>query len=165
MTIIELLVVVAVVSILAGLAILQYNSYRLSSYNSTAETDLRNLVTYEISFLTGYETYVSFNVEEIDKDGIVEKTVTLPDGSTETFRFQGFSSGVAGCVKVKDEKFANTAVKHKMGTRYIGYDFENGIFFNRKGSMGDELENGDVPEVIEKSISEWSGWDIGIGKH
>ncbi len=143
---------------------MQYNRYRVSSYNSTAESDIRNLITYEVSFLTGYETFVPFNVEEINGNGVVEKTVSVPNGSTETFKFNGFSSGVSGCVKVKNEKFANAGVKHKMGTKYIGYDFENGIFFHKSGNRGDKLKNSDVPEVEERSTSEWTGWEIGLGR-
>ncbi len=95
---------------------------------------------------------------------MVEKTVTLQDGNNETFIFKGFSKGVNGCVKVKNGKFANAAVKHNMGTKYVGYDFENGIFFHKHGSMGVKLKNSDVPDVVEKSTSEWSGWEVGLGR-
>jgi len=131
-TLIELLIAVVILSILAGFAMMQYNRYKISSYNTTAETDMRNLMTYEMSFLTGYETFVAFNVEDISEGGTVIKTISLPDGSTEEFKFIGFSPGVRGCVKVKDNTFANGGVKHNKGTKYIGYDFDTGIFLQQR---------------------------------
>lgn len=42
-TLVELLVVVAIIGILAAIAIPQFQSYRAKAYNGTAITDLRNL--------------------------------------------------------------------------------------------------------------------------
>jgi len=163
-TLIELLIAVVILSILAGFAMMQYNRYKISSYNTTAETDMRNLMTYEMSFLTGYETFVAFNVEDISEGGTVIKTISLPDGSTEEFKFIGFSPGVRGCVKVKDNTFANGGVKHNKGTKYIGYDFDTGIFLHKFGNIGVKLQNSDIPDVEKKTTSEWSGWKEGLGK-
>lgn len=53
-TLVELLIVVAVLGILASISIMQYSSYRLRTFNAASQHDLRN-------FKTAMEAYYAEN--------------------------------------------------------------------------------------------------------
>ena len=44
-TLVELMIVVAIIGILAAIAIPQFSSYRMKAFNSAAQSDLRNFKT------------------------------------------------------------------------------------------------------------------------
>jgi type IV pilus assembly protein PilA len=56
-TLIELLIVIAIIGILASIAIPQFNSYRQKSYNSAAQSDLRNVKTNLEAYYADYQHY------------------------------------------------------------------------------------------------------------
>ena len=58
-TLIELMIVIAIIGILAAIAIPQFSAYRKRSYNSAAESDLRNACTAQEGYFTDEETYTS----------------------------------------------------------------------------------------------------------
>jgi type IV pilus assembly protein PilA len=56
-TLIELMIVIAIIGILAAIAIPQFSAYRTRGYNSSAEADLRNLATAEEAYFTDWQRY------------------------------------------------------------------------------------------------------------
>ncbi|AJE03401.1 type IV pilin protein [Geobacter pickeringii] len=56
-TLIELLIVVAIIGILAAIAIPQFTAYRAKSYNSAAQSDLRNFKTAMEAAYTDTQSY------------------------------------------------------------------------------------------------------------
>ncbi len=56
-TLVELLIVVAIIGILAAIAIPQFAAYRTRSYNAAATSDLRNVRTTEESFFADNSSY------------------------------------------------------------------------------------------------------------
>ena len=56
-TLIELLIVVAIIGILAAIAIPQFASYRIKSYNTAAQSDLKNVKTSLESFYADNSRY------------------------------------------------------------------------------------------------------------
>ncbi|MCF8131431.1 MAG: prepilin-type N-terminal cleavage/methylation domain-containing protein [Deltaproteobacteria bacterium] len=56
-TLIELMIVIAIIGILAAIAIPQFNSYRKRAYNSSAMSDVKNTATAEEAYFVDAQTY------------------------------------------------------------------------------------------------------------
>jgi len=58
-TLIELMIVIAIIGILAAIAIPQFSIYRKRSYNSSANADLKNACTAQEAYFVDESTYTS----------------------------------------------------------------------------------------------------------
>ncbi len=58
-TLIELMIVIAIIGILAAIAIPQFSAYRERSYNAAAQADLRNATTAQEAYFVDNNTYSS----------------------------------------------------------------------------------------------------------
>jgi len=58
-TLIELMIVIAIIGILAAIAIPQFSRYRQRSYDSSAQSDLRNAATAQEAYYVDQDTYCS----------------------------------------------------------------------------------------------------------
>ena len=56
-TLIELMIVIAIIGILAAIAIPQFSSYRAKAYNSAAVSDARNMRTDLEAYYAEWEMY------------------------------------------------------------------------------------------------------------
>jgi prepilin-type N-terminal cleavage/methylation domain-containing protein len=58
-TLIELMIVIAIIGILAAIAIPQFSAYRTRSYNSASQADLRNAATAQEAYYVDNQTYAA----------------------------------------------------------------------------------------------------------
>ena len=56
-TLIELMIVIAIIGILAAIAIPQFSAYRTRSYNSAAQADVRNTATAMEAYFVDHQSY------------------------------------------------------------------------------------------------------------
>jgi len=66
-TLIELMIVIAIIGILAAIAIPQFAAYRQRSYNAAAQADLRNAATAQEAYYVDNSIYT--NDETLLEDG------------------------------------------------------------------------------------------------
>ena len=58
-TLIELMIVIAIIGILAAIAIPQFSAYRMRSYNASAESDVRNAATAQEAYFVDFSSYAN----------------------------------------------------------------------------------------------------------
>lgn len=77
-TLIELMIVVAIIGILAAIAIPQFAQYRMRAFNTSAESDLRNLKTAEEVLIGDHQHYGGSKIGKLDLAATTGEEVSGP---------------------------------------------------------------------------------------
>ncbi len=82
-TLIELMIVIAIIGILAAIAIPQFSAYRVRAFNSSAQSDLRNCATAQEAYYVDNQAYGAHGDLEALNTG--ENVVLGSSGDADTF--------------------------------------------------------------------------------
>jgi len=94
-TLIELMIVIAIIGILAAIAIPQFSAYRQRAYNSAANSDLKNAATAQEAYYVDNETYTATIANLIGTYGLYtsEKVSFINmSGNLTTYHMEAYHS-------------------------------------------------------------------------
>jgi prepilin-type N-terminal cleavage/methylation domain-containing protein len=120
-TLIELMIVVAILGIVSAIAVVQFSVYRTKAFNGTSVSTLRNLELTQAGFYTDYFIYAPISIAD-QANGLINKSVALPGGGTATF-ILSYSDKIKTVSKTSLNPSSLVIVgKHDGGDRLIGVD-------------------------------------------
>jgi len=165
-TLIELMIVVAIIGILAAIAIPQFAAYRIKAFNSAAESDLRNTKLAEEALFADYQSYGNSRTGFTLANGVtplvadaLPVTQLMPGGPGATTvapptpggnavaagNTAAVATGVSNNVKVEAVTLnvfpavtANIGAKHTQGDRSYGMDTDGTALYFRTGQTADK---------------------------
>lgn len=70
-TLIELMIVIAIIGILAAIAIPQFSAYRNRSFNAAAVSDIRNAATAQEAYYGTYRKYADSKTKLVAESGLI----------------------------------------------------------------------------------------------
>ncbi len=181
-TLIEIMIVIAIIGILAAIAIPKFATYRMRSFNASAQSDVKNLfMTEEAFFSSGWARYGITEVAGVgggsggDGPGAL---LTGPSDLTNAILTATDAAGIIRDMRVSVSNGVNivsstdigsgiacsVAGKHINGDTPYGVDSDISATFHAPGSIapGTALAAGDEPVSIPNN-DDFSGVAIGIG--
>ena len=175
-TLVELMIVVAIIGILAAIAIPQFAAYRIRGFNSSAISDVRNINTDEVTYYADWMVYggtanaaVAAGMTAAVTNGLLTGPIATNMGfitsndAAGTSRSQAVQAGNgvtieadtnAGCTAV------NITAKHTQGDTWFAIDSDaSAIYFSQDKTatgIGVALTNADgVAPVV--AADEYTG--------
>jgi len=94
-TLIELMIVIAIIGILAAIAIPQFAAYRVRSYNASANADLRNLATAQEAYFVDEQVYCSSVTALVNNYGAITSrnvALTINSNTITYYNMEGVHS-------------------------------------------------------------------------
>ncbi len=152
-TLIELMIVIAIIGILAAIAIPQFSSYRIKAFNGAAESDIRNAKLAEESLYTDFQFYGGSTTTGVagTAAGLLEigGTAVSPVVATGTAGNESaltLSNNVALVAKTdaNNGTTATITAKHQNGDRRYAMDTDATALYWKSATAGTAMVLGDA---------------------
>ena len=93
-TLIELMIVIAIIGILAAIAIPQFSAYRKRSYNAAAQSDLKNFTTAQEAYFVDWGTYTTDTAALTGAGAYLSDNVVFSAsaGNTTSYTMQAYNT-------------------------------------------------------------------------
>jgi len=148
-TLIELMIVVAIIGILAAIAIPQFSNYRTKAFNAAAVSDLHTARLAEESLFADYQKYGSSAVTGAKGSGaLLTSASTSPVVATATATQEApvtLSNNVNMVATVDTNNTAATiTAKHTNGDKFYAAETDQSGTYQMAGTAGTAMKVGDA---------------------
>ncbi len=136
-TLIEMMIVVAIIGILVAIAIPMYKTYRQKAYNAAAISDVYQLYLVENEFFNDNGQFVPVAVADKQANGAISKSVTLANGTNTLFQITGLTLDVDSAANVDATKQTIiVGAKHHASPDVLAVDLDDGSGYRYKSISG-----------------------------
>jgi type IV pilus assembly protein PilA len=136
-TLIELMIVVAIIGILAAIAIPQFAAYRVRAYNAAAESDLHTAQTT-------FEVFFNDNSKYPDAVTIATGNLTLSATSATSASLNTSSNDYFGSKAGTANQTYSASTKHTSGDKIYQVTSATPSMASANGVKGTQLASGDI---------------------